>query len=114
MTWRQQRDYLVHLGRPHRFRFPGPARFACFALVGASGFVIDVACWQGLQAAGRGHRWARFLSFWPAVICNWRVNGRITFAGRPRERALRQWIGFVASSLVANRFVYRAAIPADH
>ena len=100
MTWRQQRDYLVHLGRLYRFRFPGPARFACFALVGASGFVIDVACWQGLQAAGLGHRWARFLSFWPAVTWNWCVNRRVTFADRPREMALRQWTLFVASSLL--------------
>ena len=154
MTWRQQLDYLVHLGRLYRFRFPAPARFACFALVGASGFVIDLACWQSLQAAGLGHRWARFLSFWPAVTWNWRVNRRVTFGDRPRERALRQWTRFVASSLiglsanvgtylaltagiaffdrhrllalvfgvaagaaanflVADRFVYRAAIPAE-
>ena len=100
MRWRQQLDYLRHLYRLYTFRHGGPVRLACFALVGASGFVIDVACYLALQWAGVEHRLARLLSFWPAVTWNWLLNRRVTFAARPHAPRMRQWTRFVASSLV--------------
>ncbi len=100
LNWEQQLKFLRHLGRLYRFRFPLPSRLCCFGLVGASGFVIDVACWQGLQWLGLDHRWARFLSFWPAVTWNWRWNRAITFEDRPRAPRARQWMQFIAASLV--------------
>ena len=100
MDWRQQVNYLRHLYRLYRYRYGAVARLASFGLVGASGFVIDVAVYLALQAIGVEHRLARFLSFWPAVTWNWLVNRGLTFAERPRQPRVRQWTRFVASSLI--------------
>ncbi len=75
-------------------------RFLAFAAVGASGFVLDVACFLALQWVGLDHRLARAAAFWPAVTWNWFLNRRITFAGRPRDRRAAQWARFVLGSLV--------------
>ena len=100
MGWRQQIGFLRHLYRLYTHRHGGPVRLMCFALVGASGFVIDIACYLGLQWAGVEHRLARFLSFWPAVSWNWLLNRWVTFRERAPEARVRQWTRFVASSLV--------------
>ena len=100
MNWRQQLNFLRHLYRLYRCEFGGPARLLCFLLVGAGGLLIDVAGYLGLQWIGLEHRLARFLSFWPAVTWNWRLNRSLTFGERPREPRVRQWGKFVASSLV--------------
>ena len=52
MNWRQQVNYLRHLYRLYRlyrYRFGAIARLLSFGMVGASGFVIDVAVYLGLQ-----------------------------------------------------------------
>lgn len=100
MNWRQQLNYLHHLYHLYRFKFGGIARLLCFGLVGASGLAIDVACYLGLQWIGLEHRLARFLSFWPAVTWNWRLNRSLTFGERPPQPRVRQWGKFVAGSLV--------------
>ena len=100
MNWRQQLNFLHHLYRLYRFKFGGIARVLCFGLVGASGFLIDVAGYFCLQWVGLEHRLARFLSFWPAVTWNWRLNRSLTFGERPPQPRVRQWSKFVASSLV--------------
>ena len=100
LNWRQQLNFLRHLTRLYRFRFPLLTRLACFGLVGASGFIVDVCFWQGLQWFGIEHRWARFLSFWPAVTWNWSWNRAITFGDRPPAPRTRQWLQFIAASLV--------------
>jgi dolichol-phosphate mannosyltransferase len=100
MNWKQQLNYLRHLYRLYLYKFGGIARLLCFVLVGAGGLVIDVACYLGLQGIGLEHRLARFLSFWPAVTWNWRLNRSLTFSERPRQPRVRQWGKFVASSLV--------------
>ena len=100
MNRRQQLNYLRHLCRLYRFKFGGTARVLCFGLVGAGGLAIDVAGYLGLQWIGLEHRLARFLSFWPAVTWNWRLNRSLTFGERHREPRVRQWGKFVASSLV--------------
>ena len=100
MGWRQQIGFLHHLYRLYRHRHGGPVRLACFALVGATGFVIDIVCYLGLQWVGVEHRLARFLSFWPAVSWNWLLNRWVTFRERAPEARARQWTRFVASSLV--------------
>lgn len=100
MNWRQQLKFLRHLYRLYRFKFGGPARLLCFGLVGASGLAIDVAGYLGLQWIGLEHRLARFLSFWPAVTWNWRLNRSFTFGERHREPHVRQWGKFVGSSLL--------------
>ena len=100
LDWRQQVNYLRHVHRLYLFRYGGMARVASFLCVGASGFLIDVAFYLGLQWFGLEHRLARFLSFWPAVTWNWRLNRAFTFAERPWRSRARQWAQFVGSSLL--------------
>ena len=100
MNWRQQFNFLRHLGRLYAFRFAGLVRFVTFCLVGASGFVVDSAFYFGLQELGASHLFARFLSFWPAVSSNWLLNRAITFRDRPRAPRARQWSRFAVSSII--------------
>lgn len=99
MNWRQQLNFLRHLGRLYAFRFAGLVRFAVFGFVGASGFIVDSAFYFGLQGLGASHLLARFLSFWPAVSSNWFLNRAITFRDRPRAPRARQWSRFAAASI---------------
>ena len=100
MNWRRQLEFLRHLYRLYVYRFDGIARVLLFGLVGASGFLVDVACYLVLGWAGVEHRLARFLSFWPAVTWNWLGNRKVTFRARPRQPRARQWARFVSASLV--------------
>ena len=52
MNWQRQLDFLRHLVRLYLYRFGGRARLLSFALVGASGFVVDIACYLALAGAG--------------------------------------------------------------
>ena len=100
MNWRQQLRFLRHLSRLYNHRFGSLARVPFFSAVGASGLVVDLACYLGLQWAGVEHRLARFLSFWPAVGWNWALNRGLTFSERARQPHLGQLARFMASSLI--------------
>lgn len=99
LNWRRQVEFLRHLHRLYGFRFGLPVRIASFGAVGLSGLVIDTAVYLGLQWAGAGHLLARFLSFWPAVTWNWRLNRGLTFGDRPRGARFDQWRRFAAASV---------------
>lgn len=74
-------------------------RLLSFGAVGASGFVLDLACYLGLQALGLDHRVARAIAFWPAVTWNWFLNRKVTFRERPGDRHAPQWARFVLGSM---------------
>ena len=100
MNWRQQIRFLRHLSRLYNYRFGTLARVPFFSAVGASGFIVDLACYLGLQWAGVEHRLARFIAFWPAVGWNWALNRGLTFSERARQPRLGQLARFMASSLI--------------
>ena len=76
LGWKRQRELLHCLYRLYVFRLGSVAQALCFGLVGASGFVADVACYLGLQWTGGEHRLARLLSFRPAVSWSWLLPNR--------------------------------------
>ena len=100
MNWRQQIRFLRHLSRLYNYKFGSLARIPLFSVVGASGLIVDLAFYLGLQWAGVEHRLARFLSFWPAVSWNWALNRGLTFSERARQPRVGQWARFTASSLI--------------
>ncbi len=100
LNWRQQLAFLRHLHRLYLFRFGLPARLLSFGAVGATGLIIDTGFYLGLQWVGLGHLLARFLSFWPAVTWNWRLNRAVTFRDRPPTATAAQWTRFAVSSLI--------------
>ena len=52
LGWKRQRELLHCLYRLYVFRLGSVAQALCFGLVGASGFVADVACYLGLHGPG--------------------------------------------------------------
>jgi len=101
LTWKEQVRYLRHLRRLYQHRWPFLAEFLQFGMVGATGFVVDLALYLGLQwATGMGHVLARALSFWGAVSWNWIWNRLLTFSNRQKTSKLVQWPSFVLTSLI--------------
>jgi len=101
LSWKEQVRYLRHLRRLYQHRWPFLSEFLQFGLVGATGFVVDVLLYLGLQwLTGMGHVLARSLSFWGAATWNWAWNRVLTFSRRKKTRKLIQWPAFVATSLI--------------
>jgi len=57
-------------------------QFVRFALIGALGFVVDLAVLYLALGIGAGYYFGRALSFTSAVLFTWQCNRRYTF-GRP-------------------------------
>lgn len=100
LTLGEQLKYLRHLRRLYQYKFQTKAEFIQFALVGSSGFIVDLLFYLLLQLAGLSHTTARALSFWPAVTWNWMLNRIITFSHREKTAKKTQWGAFVSSSLI--------------
>lgn len=76
-------------------RTGGAGQFARFALIGALGFVVDVAVLYGALALGAGTVAGRLLSFLAAASFTWAVNRRYTFAAT--ASLWREWARYLAS-----------------
>ncbi|CAN7418948.1 GtrA family protein [Pseudorhodoferax sp. LjRoot39] len=90
--------------------------FARFCVVGAIGFVVDVATLYALSDT-LGWYAARLISFLCAATATWALNRRLTFTGRdPHASApavLREYLRYLASMLgggVVNYLVYLGAL----
>ncbi len=94
----EQINYLRHLRRLYHHRYPRRMEAGQFLLVGAMGLAIDLLFYFTLQLLGLSHVVARAISFCPAVTHNWFLNRIVTFKGRERAPAGRQWARFVAVS----------------
>ena len=100
LTFSEQIKYLRHLRRLYQFKFQTKAEFFQFAIVGSSGFIVDLIAYLMLQAFGVSHTVARAISFWPAASWNWLLNRSITFSHREKTKKTTQWATFVTSSLL--------------
>jgi len=72
-------------------------RFFRFALVGAAGFVVDVAALYASFALGAGVYLGRIVSYLCAATFTWGVNRSFTFVSEARP-SVGEWLKF----LVAN------------
>jgi len=100
LTLSEQLKYLRHLRRLYQHKFKTKAEFFQFALVGSSGFIVDLVVYLLLQMMGLSHTVARAISFWPAASWNWMLNRIMTFNHREKSRKSTQWGAFVTSSLL--------------
>ncbi|GAB6070812.1 glycosyltransferase [Thiomicrorhabdus hydrogeniphila] len=100
LTFKEQLKYLRHLRRLYQYKFQTKAEFFQFAIVGGSGFIVDLAVYLLLQMFGTPHTVARAISFWPAVTWNWMLNRIITFSHREKTKKTTQWGAFASSSLI--------------
>ena len=72
-------------------------QFLSFAVVGAIGFVVDVAVLY-LMAPLLGWYGARVLSFLAAATATWALNRRYTFR-RSQASVLREYLGYLGTML---------------
>lgn len=101
LSWKEQVHYLRHLRRLYQYRFPFLAEFVQFGAVGASGFVVDLLLYFGLQSLfGASHVTARAMAFWGAASWNWAWNRVLTFSLRQKTRKRIQWPSFLLTSLL--------------
>lgn len=100
LSIKEQLNYLRHLRRLYQYKFKTKAEFFQFALVGSSGFIVDLSIYLLLQVFGVSHNMARAISFWPAASWNWAMNRLITFSHREKTQKAQQWGAFVSSSLI--------------
>jgi putative flippase GtrA len=85
--------------RRHRRR-RALTQFARFAVVGASGYAVNLAVFAAAHAAGAHYRIAATVAFLAAVAWNFAGNRRWTFAGHD-GRASHQAARFLTVSVVA-------------
>jgi putative flippase GtrA len=89
-------------------RLAGLWQFLRFAVVGASGFVVDTLCVYALRDA-LGLYGAGLVAWGVAVTSNWLVNRLWTFRGQGSGPAHRQFLRYVAVNVVGfvlNRGAY--------
>lgn len=82
-------------------------QFARFAVIGALGFVVDVAVLYGALTLGAGWIAGRALSFLAAASFTWAVNRRYTFsATASRWREWGRYLASMAAGMLVNFLVY--------
>ena len=69
-------------------------QFMLFALVGATGFVVDAGVLTLIIAAGLDPLRGRLLSFLAAATYTWALNRRITFRDNSSS-VFKQWVHFL-------------------
>lgn len=82
-------------------------QFVRFAMIGALGFVVDVAVLYGALALGAGWIAGRALSFLAAASFTWAVNRRYTFtATSARWREWGRYMASMAGGMLVNFLAY--------
>ncbi len=72
-------------------------QFLQFGVVGASGFVVNVAVVYLLRDAV-GLAWAGLIAYFVAATSNWALNRVWTFRSATRGGLVRQWLMFLAAN----------------
>ena len=85
-------------------------RTATFAFSGGMGFLVDAGILQLLAGVfGVQVHFARLVSFLVAVTVTWQINRNLTFANEGRRGSLlREWLSYLASSLLGGATNYGA------
>lgn len=100
LSLKEQLNYMHHLSRLYRFRFPSLVEILLFCLVGASGMLVDIAGYLILVTNGVNHEIARAVSFWPATLNNWFLNRKFTFRDAKNTASVPQAIRYSLVTLV--------------
>lgn len=99
LSFREQMNYLRHLKRLYEFRHREAAYLCKFALVGASGMVVDLLCFLAALSVFPPAI-ARAVAIWVAMTWNFGGNRTLTFGDQRREDFWSQYVSFCASCLV--------------
>jgi dolichol-phosphate mannosyltransferase len=113
LSFKEQLRYLQHLRRLAVFKYGDWAHFLQFALVGASGVIVNLAALTLLIWAYLPTRVAGAVAIFIAMVSNFALNRYITFSYARHAPVLPQLVGFMgACSLgaLANYGVFLGAL----
>lgn len=118
LTTKQQIEYLRHLVRLYRFRFPFWTQLALFTFVGGLGVFVDMGVlYAGVEGLDLHPNLAVTFAFLAAATFNYALNWRFTFR-KPKGRHRRSYSTFVVVCLVGlalRQVVFLALLPlSDH
>lgn len=99
LTWKEQLNYLRHLGRLYNFRFGIWACLIQFIIVGATGMVVNLICLSLLLHVFRLVI-AAGLAIWIAMTWNFWLNRLITFSFARDTAWWKQYLSFCAGCSV--------------
>lgn len=95
LSLREQLNYLRHLARLYRFRFPGLTRFLTFGIVGSTGAVVDLLVFTLSLNFGLSPLPAAVIAIWIAMTSNFEWNRRVTFTQDDRH----WWLAYLSFCL---------------
>lgn len=96
LSLKEQLNYLRHLKRLYEHKLGGAAQPVQFAMIGASGMVVDLTTFALLLHALPAPL-ARALAIWVAMTWNYWLNRRLTFSDFRGRPVPRQYALFCAS-----------------
>ncbi len=99
LSFREQMNYLRHLKRLYEHRHREFAYFLKFALVGASGMVVDLMCFLAALSVFPPAI-ARAAAIWVAMTWNFGGNRMLTFGDQRQADFWSQYLSFCASCLL--------------
>jgi dolichol-phosphate mannosyltransferase len=100
LSFKEQLKYLQHVRRLVMHKYPNWSYMLQFAVVGASGLVVNLAVLTLCLAASWSFALASGLGVGVSVVTNFFLNRRFTFHHAARGPIVRQFLGFVASCAV--------------
>ncbi len=94
-------QYLEHLYKLYKFRFPTFVELLKFCLVGFLGLVVDLSIVYGLKSAlALDTRLCQVFGFAAAVTFNWAINRRFSFEHAREAPLFRSYVTYVGTNLV--------------
>ncbi|MET0286299.1 MAG: glycosyltransferase family 2 protein, partial [Polyangiales bacterium] len=94
-------QYLEHLYKLYKFRFPTFVELLKFCFVGFFGLVVDLSIVYGLKSAfALDTRLCQVFGFAAAVTFNWAINRRFSFEHARQAPLFRSYVAYVGTNLV--------------
>jgi dolichol-phosphate mannosyltransferase len=94
-------QYLEHLYKLYKFRFPTFVELLKFCFVGFFGLLVDLSIVYGLKSAfALDTRLCQVFGFAAAVTFNWAINRRFSFEHAREAPLFRSYVTYVGTNLV--------------
>jgi dolichol-phosphate mannosyltransferase len=110
LNFKEQLKYLMHLRRLLIFKYPNRSYMLQFAVVGASGTLVNLAVLTALDMGGFGEAVAVAGGIVVSFLTNFFLNRRFTFSYARGGNALTHFFGFAAASALGMIVNYGATL----
>lgn len=110
LTLKEQLKYIQHLRRLAIYKYPGWSNLLQFAVVGASGTVVNLLVLTALVAIGLADRLALAGGIGISFLSNFFLNRRFTFGYAREDSIIKHFFGFLAASALGLITNYTVAI----